>query len=547
MLYIVFYTILHFMRFTSRFYVLIVFLSFSTLAARAQKDTPPANWQNLDLVKDGVLGMGTERAYSLLKDKEAKSVIVAVIDGGIDTAHEDLRDVLWRNVREVAANGVDDDKNGYVDDVFGWNFIGSSAGNVQYDTKELVRLVRKLSPKYSSALNSTPFTSVERKEFELYQRLITDYMSELEEAKSTLSAVRFIRKELAVILTKLSKQSPTIADFDRFKPGNDSEEYVLKIVKDALRENPDFSVFQKDLEEAYSVYTAKIDYHLNLDFDPRDLVADNYSDAQQRIYGTSDVKGPDAEHGTHVAGIIGAQRSNSVGVLGVSDKVKIMALRVVPDGDERDKDVANAIRYAVDHGAKIINMSFGKSYVWDKQVVDDAVRYAQLHDVLLVHAAGNDAKNTDVVKNYPTRFYTDSLDLVTGAAKAWLEVGASSWKYDEDLVASFSNYGSKNVDVFAPGVQINSTVPGNAYKDIDGTSMAAPAVSGLAALLRSYFPKLSAVQVKEIILKSVYKVNLKVKVLQEGRSVRLPFAELCSSGGVVNAYEAVLLALKTTK
>lgn len=536
------------MRVFARFFTLFfVFNAVFLLGFAQQKDVPPANWQNLDLLKDGVLGMSTEKAYALLKGREAKSVIVAVIDGGIDTTHEDLKDVLWRNGKEIAGNGVDDDKNGYVDDVFGWNFIGSGAGHVQYDNMELVRLVRKLSPKYATALNSTPFSVQERKEFQFYQTLIADYMNQLEEAKNTLSAVIFIRKELDLLLAKLPTKSPTLVDFDRFKTSSDTEEYVVRIVKDALKEDPDFSKFQKDLEEAYKGYSAKVDYHLNLEYDSRFLVGDNYSNGKQRSYGSADVMGPDAKHGTHVAGILAANRTNDTGVLGVATSVQLMTLRVVPDGDERDKDVANAIRYAVDNGAKVINMSFGKSYVWDKALVDDAVRYAQAKDVLLVHAAGNDAKDTDVAKNYPSRFYTDSLDLVTGAAKAWIEVGASAWKNDEDLVASFSNYGSKNVDVFAPGVHIHSTVPGNAYEDNDGTSMAAPAVAGLAALLRAYFPKLSAVEVKDIILQSVYKVNLKVKVLQDGRTVRLPFAALCASGGVVNAYDAVLLALKKGK
>ena len=509
-----------------------------------QKDTPPANWQHLDLQQNGVLGMSTDKAYELLKNKSAKPVIVAVIDGGIDTSHVDLKPILWRNEREIAGNGVDDDKNGFVDDMHGWNFIGSAKGNVQYDNMELVRWVRKLQPKYETALNSTPFSSAERKEFEFYQGLVTDYMAQLEEAKSTLSSVTYFRQILGDILSKITAKTPNIADFERYKPFSDSEEQVLKAVKDALKDDADFSKFMKELEEVYTSYTAKVLYQLNLEYDPRSIVGDDYTNASQHVYGNADVMGPDAEHGTHVAGIIGAIRTNDLGIKGVADKVQIMAIRVVPDGDERDKDVANSIRYAVDNGAKVINMSFGKPYVWNKQVVDDAVRYAQSKDVLLVHAAGNDAKNIDVAKNYPTRFYSDSTGLITGMADTWIEVGASSWKNDENLVAEFSNFGKKNVDVFAPGVKINSTVPHGAYEDNDGTSMAAPMVSGLAALLRSYFPKLSALQVKALILKSVYKVPQKVKITEDGHSVRVAFSDVCSSGGVVNTYNAVLEALK---
>lgn len=524
------------------FFVLIFCLSFTLFAQL--KDVPPTNWQHLDLQQDGLLGISTEKAFLLLKNRSAKTVIVAVIDGGIDTAHEDLKDVLWRNEREIAGNGVDDDKNGFVDDVHGWNFIGSAKGNVQYDNLELVRWVRKLQPKYETALNSTPFSSAERKEFEFYQGLVTDYMAQLEEAKSTLTSVSYFRQIMGEILSKLPTKTPNIIDFERYNPASDSEEHVVKVVKDRLKEDADFSKFMKDLEDTYSSYTAKVSYQLNLEYDPRSIVGDDYQNASQHVYGNADVMGPDAEHGTHVAGIIGAIRTNGLGIKGVADQVQIMALRVVPDGDERDKDVANAIRYAVDNGAKVINMSFGKPYVWNKPVVDDAVRYAQSKDVLLVHAAGNDAKNIDVAKNYPSRFFADSTGLITGMADNWIEVGASSWKNDESLVAEFSNFGKKNVDVFAPGVKINSTVPRSAYADNDGTSMAAPMVSGLAALLRSYFPKLSALQVKTLILNSVYKVPQKVKVAEDGHSVRISFADVCISGGVVNAYNAVLEALK---
>jgi subtilisin family serine protease len=530
------------------FYTFLIFFfllnGIFSLGFAQQKDVPPTNWQHLDLQQDGVLGMSTEKAYSLLKNRSAKTVIVAVIDGGIDTSHEDLKAILWRNELEIAGNGVDDDKNGFVDDVHGWNFIGSAKGNVQYDNLELVRWVRKLQPTYETALNSTPFSSAERKEFEFYQGLVTDYMAQLEEAKSTLTSVSYFRQILGDILSKLSSVTPNLVDFDRYKAGSDSEEQVLKAVKDALKDDADFSKFMKELEDVFTSYTAKVLYQLNLEYDPRSIVGDDYKNASQHVYGNADVMGPDAEHGTHVAGIIGAIRTNGLGIKGVADKVQIMALRVVPDGDERDKDVANAIRYAVDNGAKVINMSFGKPYVWNKQVVDDAVRYAQSKDVLLVHATGNDAKNIDIAKNYPTRFYSDSTGLITGMADNWIEVGASSWKNDESLVAEFSNFGKKNVDVFAPGVKINSTVSASVYADNDGTSMAAPMVSGLAALLRSYFPKLSALQVKTLILNSVYKVPQKVKVAEYGRTARVSFSDVCISAGVVNAYTAVVDALK---
>lgn len=295
-------------------------------------------------------------------------------------------------------------------------------------------------------------------------------------------------------------------------------------------------------------YDAQVKYHLNVEFDPRkDSVGDDYANSYDRNYGNNDITGPDAEHGTHVAGIVGAVRNNDLGIKGVADNVKIMAIRAVPDGDERDKDVANSIRYAVDNGAKILNMSFGKAYSWDKKAVDDAVQYAISKGALLVHAAGNDAKNTEKEDNFPNRLFQDSTGRTMGTATAWIEVGASSWKNNEDLVATFSNFGGKTVDVFAPGVKINSTMPASTYKENDGTSMAAPVVSGLAALIWSYYPQFTAVQIKEIIMNSVTKVDYKVKIKEDGDSKKVNLSDISVSGGVVNAYEAIKLAEKMSK
>ncbi len=248
--------------------------------------------------------------------------------------------------------------------------------------------------------------------------------------------------------------------------------------------------------------------------------------------------GQDAKHGTHVAGIIGAVRGNGVGVDGIAPAVKFMMIRTVPDGDERDKDVANAIRYAVDNGAKIISMSFGKAYSPYKAAVDDPVRYADAKGVLMVHAAGNDGADLAKGKNFPTPAY-----LGGGHPVNWLEVGASSWKGGDELAASFSNYGQNEVDVFAPGVDILSTVPGNQYERDSGTSMAAPVVSGLAALIMDYYPNLSASDVRKIIVASVSKYDQTVNRPGDDKDkVRVPFGTLSVSGGIVNAYNALKMA-----
>ncbi len=522
-----------------------LFIIFPLFSLAQTKDEPKANWQNLDLKKDGVFGISTERAYSeLLNGKTGIPVIVAVIDGGVDVHHEDLRQEIWVNTKEIVGNGIDDDHNGYIDDVNGWDFIGSSRGNVQYDNLELVRLVRKMQPKYATALNSTTFSDVERKEFNQYQKMVAEYMDELQNAQMGLAQMIVFNKTMDTIVAKIGKPDLVLLDFENYSPANDIEKKVVKIVRSEFAKNKDFKKIDEEIKDGFKYYDAKVNYHLNIDFDPRSIVGDDYLNSNERTYGNNDVTGPDAMHGTHVSGIIAASRSNDIGIGGVSDRARIMAIRVVPDGDERDKDVANGIRYAVDNGAKVINMSFGKGYSWDKKVVDEAVKYAMSKDVLLVHAAGNDSRNTERKDNYPNKRFADSLGVEKGELVPWIEVGASGWKDDDDLVAGFSNYGKKTVDVFAPGVKIKSTVPHSLYKEEDGTSMAAPVVAGLAALIRSYYPKLKALQVKDVIMNSVSTVNHKVKVKVDDSSEKMLLSDICVSGGIVNAYKALQLAAK---
>lgn len=528
---------------------LLCYLAFGlipSLGLAQQKDTPPANWFNLDYKKDGVMGISTERAYELLNGRKAKPVIVAVLDGGVDVKHEDLKDVLWTNPKEIPGNGKDDDGNGYIDDIHGWNFIGNAKGeNVNQDNLEVTRLIRIYEPKYLSVLPSTPLSEKERREFVAYQKMITDYTKKMDEAASGKMTYSRIKMEMDALVKKIGKEPKDIkqADLDNAQDLSSVQKNILRNAKSEIEKNGFLSIYD-DLQEGAKYFSDQVDYHLNKEFDPRPLVGDNYEDPNDRNYGNPDVKGPDADHGTHVAGIIGAKRDNKLGINGVSDKVQIMAVRLVPNGDERDKDVANGIRYAVDNGAKVINMSFGKGYAYNKKAVDEAVKYAESKDVLLVHAAGNDASDNDVVKNFPMKYFTDSVDAVIGEAKNWITVGATGWNLDSDLLAEFSNYGYRSVDVFAPGVKIYSTMPENKYKDQQGTSMAAPVVAGLAGLIRAYYPSLTAEQVKQVIMKSVTKVDQKVKVKGESGSKRVYLDEISVSGGIVNAYQAIVEANK---
>jgi len=520
-------------------------LLFPILSFGQTKDTPPANWFNLDYERDGVMGISTEKAYEqLLNGKKSTTVVVAVIDGGVDVNHEDLKDIIWINEKDSAATGTDEDGNGYINDRYGWNFIGNPNGeNVHYDNLEVTRLVRELEPRYVSVLPSTPMSGEERREFAEYQKMVTYYANKTQEARFGQVSYTGLKRVVDSMVARIGKENPTLADFDNYKADGDLEKMALRIVKKELKDEPDFGVFYTDLEDGVEHFNNQVDYHLNKEFDSRHIVGDDYENSRERYYGNADVTGPDADHGTHVAGIIGAVRTNDIGIKGVADDVRIMVLRTVPDGDERDKDVANSIRYAVENGAKVINMSFGKAFAKDKAVVDDAVRFAMDNDVLLIHAAGNDGQDNDATPNFPNRNFVDSLGINKGEASAWIEVGASQWNNDGDLVASFSNYGRRSVDVFAPGVKIHSTMPGSTYKDQQGTSMAAPVVAGLAALIRSYYPELPAVEVKRIIMQSVTRVDQRVKVAgPDGRNMRVSMNDICVTGGVVNAYRAMELA-----
>lgn len=504
----------------------------------------PENWFNLDYEKDGVLGISTERTYeSLLKGKKSTPVIVAVLDGGVDVNHEDLKNVVWINVKDSLSNGIDNDNNGFINDRYGWNFIGNAKGeNVQFDNLELTRLIRKNAPKYRGVTAATVLTDQEKRAYNAYLKMVETYNEKLDDAKYGAMNYVALKENIDNLVKGINKDKSqiTTADLDSLNPAGNRQKIAIRIAKEEIEKAGGFAKFYQDLKEGADYFGNQIAYHLNKDYDSRSIVGDNYDDTSEYHYGNPDVTGPDALHGTHVAGIIAADRTNSIGIKGVADNVKILSVRLVPDGDERDKDVANGIRYAVDNGAKVINMSFGKSYIYNKKTVDQAVQYAMSKDVLLVHAAGNDSENNDLSPNYPNKFFTDSLGAITGVADAWITVGATGPRKDEELLASFSNYGKTSVDVFAPGLYINSTAPHSEYKEEQGTSMAAPVVAGLAAMLRSYYPQLTALETKEIIMNSVTKLEDTVRIkLEDGSFKTVNLSDISLSGGIVNAYTAV--------
>ena len=494
-------------------------------------DDESQNWQHLDLIKDSIPGMSVVKAYAFLTGKKGQQIIVGVIDSGTDLTHEDLTANAWINPKEIAGNGIDDDKNGFIDDINGWNFLGS----IYKENSELNRIITDPSIADKETVESAKAA---------YDKTIQEAEVNKQRYDQMLAAVSDADK---TIKTHLNKTEYTKEDVSEIKS---TEPAILQSVAVASQM---FDFGLSSLQQAIDELTGLVETAAELlsgdglKNNYRTVLGDNENTMEITIYGDNKVGNTvkSEAHGSHVSGIIGAVRNNEVGMNGVANNVKIMAVRAVPDGDEYDKDVALAIRYAVDNGAKVLNTSFGKGYSPKKEWVWDAIKYAASKDVLIVNAAGNDGKNIDKELTFPN----DSKDLKTEISDNVITIGAMSEYYNENLAASFSNYGKINVDVFAPGVQIYSTTPENKYQKFSGTSMAAPSTAGVAALVRSYYPKLTASQVKHILMNSGTLITL--DVIKPGSQSRenptgekVPFTDLSVSGRVVNAYNALLMADK---
>jgi subtilisin family serine protease len=516
-------------------FLLLSAMMFAFMASVAQKSESDKDcWYNKDLQENKVPGVSSDRAYEeLLQGKTPKPVIVAIIDGGTDFNHEDLKDVIWTNEDEIPGNGIDDDKNGYIDDIHGWNFLGNPDGrNVDNDNLEVTRVYRLLKPKYENA-DSAKMASDE--EFQLYLKCKKEVETKYAASTKALANVTTLYQNLKVADSVLTiyfgtnkysaNQLKTIKD-ERMQPVVDFMSYWMK--KDI-----DTTIVKGWINH----YESQALYRYNVDFDSRTIVGDDWTQNNNPYYGNNDVKGPRAGHGTMVAGNVAAVRGNGIGPDGVTSNAQLMILLVVPDGDERDKDVANAILYAVNNGASIINMSFGKGYSPQKHFVDSALRVANEHDVLIIHAAGNDGENVDVEIHYPSNF-DENGNIINDK---FIVVGASTNSAGKKLPASFSNYGKKSVDIFSPGQDIYSCAPGNKYELASGTSMASPVATGVATIIRAYFPELTAKEVKEILLESAIKYDRKVLV-PGGSKKKVSFSELSATGGVINAYNAVKMA-----
>lgn len=429
------------------------------------------DWSALDPVADATAGTSLYKAYGVLKGRVSKPVIVAVIDNGVDIQHQDLKNAIWTNTKEIPGNGIDDDHNGYVDDIHGWNFRGTKDGTiVENEQAEATHIYTTWKKKYD-AVDAVTLNGQEKKDWKMYTKAKKAYLDKIKESKDSF-----------------------------------------------------------ELQFAYNIH-----------YNSSDLIGDDPENPYERFYGSPLIKlSPSLSHGTHVAGIIGARNIHGTGVNGIADNVLIMPLvATTAGGDERDKDVANAILYAADNGARVINMSFSKPFSAYKKVVDDAIRYAEKKNVLIIHSAGNDGDDNDTANHYPIAIFENGQK-----ASNFISVGWSRPLFNYRLAHPYSDYGIKNVDIFAPGSDIFSTVPGNGYEYKSGSSMSAPVVSGIAALLLSYFPTLTAMQVKDILIRSSYRPDIMVN--RPGSAVKVPFSSLSVSGGIINAYNAIEMALKMT-
>lgn len=505
------------------------------------------NWSALDIVQDTIPGMSVNRAYEeLIKNRKGKTVIVGVIDSGMDIDHEDLKNVLWTNPGEIAGNGIDDDGNGYIDDVHGWNFLGDMLG----DNMEFVRIVRRLAPKFEGK-DEASISETDKADFKLYQRAKAEFEKEQGETAMNLGRYEMMLSQIKpaheAMTTLFGKEDYTIEDLEGIENPSAEQEQQIGMLAQMLGFGEALPSVLDQLQGGVDYFQSRMEYHFNTTEDFRGIIGDNPYDITDNIYGDNNVASVDptrenVKHGTHVAGIIAAERNNEKGTDGVTNNVQIMTVRAVPDGDEYDKDVALAIRYAVDNGATILNTSFGKYYSPNADWVYDAIKYAADHDVLIVNAAGNDGFDLDTINVYPN----DQIDNSEEISDSFITVGALAPTYGEKMIASFSNYGKINVDVFAPGVQIYAPTPLDTYDFLSGTSMAAPNVAGVAAMIRSLYPDLTAPQVKQIILDSGISPNVEV-ILGGDSSNKDNFRNISKSGKIVNLYNALLMAEKVSK
>jgi cell wall-associated protease len=526
--------------------VLLLSLNVAAQAPIAAQPDPPKNWHTLDLKADGFYGISLAPTYQFLKGKKSKTVLIATIDSGIDTAQKDLNSILWVNTKEIPGNGIDDDHNGYVDDVHGWDFLGGPGGKCDFtETTEEIREYNRLKDKYATA-STAPADGEKEYAYWLQVKATHDETvgkstAEIAQLSPVMNALMATSGYIKKALNLNADGTFTRADLDKITATNDTLTQSKGVWTSVFQQEGGSGDNGKIIKEL-SEYLAKLNNDVNPDLTSRKRIVGDNPDVQDgKPYGNNLLKFADASHGTGVAGLMGAIHDNGYGINGVADNVRIMAIKAVPNGDEYDKDIANAIRYAVDNGAKVVNMSFGKKLSPHKEWVDAAFKYAASKDVLLVQAAGNDNQDVDAKPEFPNDTFADGS---SSDADNVISVGASSALMGDHLAATFTNYGKKSVDVFAPGVKVTSIDMDAEFNTEDGTSFSSPITAGIAALILEYYPDLSAKQLKQVILASATPLTGTMVLKPGSQTDKVDFATLSKTGGIVNAYKAIMLASK---
>ncbi|HEY5462130.1 MAG TPA: S8 family serine peptidase [Hanamia sp.] len=526
----------------------------------------PHDWWQADPQKDSLPGISLDEAYNYLKGRKSKPVIVAIIDDCIDTSHEDLKNILWTNKKEIAGNGIDDDKNGYVDDVHGWCFVCGKNNTSQNDeAPDGVRTYITWRKQFENIDTST-LTGSLKIEYSMYQlskkKVFAEY-KKMADSYQLITLAKAMRVDTFHFMQYLNNLSVRYKDTILynipfatipFSTSYDSLENIFwsvfneKRKEDAQAATLEYLIgFMKALDgEKYFFETMiGIDNLYDTTKNYRMVEGDDDNDFKT-IYGAPTIKVPGHSdwHATLIAGIIAANRQNNIGIKGIADNVLLMPVVIGKEAPSRDKDIVFAIHYAVDNGASIINLSMGGTPAYSEHVKEimEAFDYASRHGVLFVNCAGNDGVNMD------NEIYNLGQGSNGKDHDDYIRVGATTTLLNDSLVSVFSNFGGKTVDLFAPGTAIYSTTPGNKYDFGNGTSFATPVVVGVAALLKSYFPSLTAKQLKEILVKSVYKPDIMVITpYNSGIKNKIPFSTMSKSGGIVNAYNAVKLADEMTR
>ncbi|MDC1161922.1 S8 family serine peptidase [Tenacibaculum sp.] len=503
---------------------------------------PIKNWQLKDIFLDKTPGISMQRAYdSIMKFKKGETVIVAVLDSEIDIKNKSLEKFIWRNSKEIPGNNIDDDDNGYIDDVNGWNFLGNKNGtNTNFTSYSYTRVVKK----YDSIFKGKNIEEIEKKDslsFLSYTKAKKTYEDQLAYANEDINYINMVSKGKTEAEEKiaeyLKQEEYSIESLDSLKVKYPLDTGLHKMI------NRKSNFIRYGYSHNYiKVYKLKalerLDKLLNIEFNERRVVGDNPEDISDKDYGNNLVNGNVNlfTHGTEVSSAIIGLKSNNI---------KIMPVVISPFGDENDKDIALAIRYAVDNGARVINMSFGKSFSIHREWVSQAFKYAEKNNVILITAAGNSSENLNLVG---TKYPNDMLEDGTELSDNFLSVGAVSNSLNEGLLSYFSDYGDNYVDVFAPGDDIFTGLPNNKYNFNGGTSLSSAITSGVAALIYSYYPTLNASQVKHVIMDSGLEYNLKVKTPTENDKNNMTlFNQLSKSGKVVNVYNALIMADSISK